>query len=138
MNKVYKTVWNESTGTFIAVPENTASKGKKSSSQRTAGATVGNGLAKLSLIAMATGASLLSFSAQAGYTNLGGSTASAYGIAIGNGISHTYDNTNYIHPKPIAPPLCIYVYGYYQNLYQVLGPECQMPFPMYALDCHQR
>ena len=57
---------------------------------------------------------------------------------LGGVISPMDGNTNYIHPKPIAPPLCIYVYGYCPNLYPVLDPECQMPFPMYALDCHQR
>ncbi|WP_198317642.1 ESPR domain-containing protein, partial [Alcaligenes faecalis] len=32
MNHVYKTIWNEQTGTFVAVSENKAAKGKRSSS----------------------------------------------------------------------------------------------------------
>ena len=32
MNKIFKSIWNEQTGTYVAVSENTRSKGKKSSS----------------------------------------------------------------------------------------------------------
>lgn len=32
MNHVYKTIWNEQTGTFVAVSENKTAKGKRSSS----------------------------------------------------------------------------------------------------------
>ncbi len=32
MNHVYKTIWNDQTGTFIAVSENKNAKGKRSSS----------------------------------------------------------------------------------------------------------
>lgn len=34
MNKAYKTVYNEQTGTFVAVAENTTTRGKKTSSAR--------------------------------------------------------------------------------------------------------
>jgi len=32
MNSIYRSIWNDSTGTFVAVPENARSAGKKTSS----------------------------------------------------------------------------------------------------------
>ena len=31
MNRIYRSIWNDKTGTFVAVSENTKSAGKKSS-----------------------------------------------------------------------------------------------------------
>ena len=42
MNKIYHTVWNETTGTWVAVQETARAKGKKSNSAK---ASVGMALA---------------------------------------------------------------------------------------------
>ena len=34
MNRTFKSIWNESTGTFVAVAENVKSQGKRTSSSR--------------------------------------------------------------------------------------------------------
>ncbi|MBW6521774.1 MAG: filamentous hemagglutinin N-terminal domain-containing protein, partial [Desulfoarculaceae bacterium] len=49
MNRIYRLIWNNRTGTFVAVSENAKSTGKKSSS----GATVVAGAARLALTALA-------------------------------------------------------------------------------------
>ena len=46
MNKIYHTVWNETTGTWVAVQETARAKGKKSNSAK---ASVGMALALASL-----------------------------------------------------------------------------------------
>ncbi len=37
MNKTYRSIWNETTGTWVAAQENAASRGKGSSSKKSVG-----------------------------------------------------------------------------------------------------
>ncbi|MBX9937228.1 MAG: ESPR domain-containing protein, partial [Burkholderiaceae bacterium] len=52
MNCIYRSLWNETTGTFVAVAENTRSGGKKTSSGSTAAA---GGVLKALVVALAIG-----------------------------------------------------------------------------------
>lgn len=62
MNQTYKSIWSDKTKTFVAVAENTASKGKASSSQ--VAATGGMGKA-FNGILMAFGLSAMALGVQA-------------------------------------------------------------------------
>ncbi len=74
MNKSYKTVWNESTGTYVAAPEVAKSRGKKSRSTKALAAAI---------VAAGTGA-VTSMSAHAGALD-GGTVAGYESVAIGDG-----------------------------------------------------
>ena len=59
MNRTFKSIWNQSTGTFVAVAENVKSQGKRTSSSRagaifSAVAAVGLGAGMAAPIAMAS------------------------------------------------------------------------------------
>lgn len=51
MNRSYKSIWNEATGTFVAVAENVNTKGKRSSSVRKGGILAAVGALTLSATA---------------------------------------------------------------------------------------
>ena len=67
MNCIYRSLWNETTGTFVAVAENARSGGKKTSSGTTAAA---GGALKALVVALAIG-----FSAQVAALPQGGVVA---------------------------------------------------------------
>ena len=75
MNKSYKTVWNESTGTYVAAPEVAKSRGKKSRSTKALAAAI---------VAAGTGA-VTSMSAHAGALDGGTVVGASQSVAIGNG-----------------------------------------------------
>ncbi|WP_199272279.1 ESPR domain-containing protein [Paraburkholderia acidisoli] len=73
MNKTYRSVWNESTGTWVAAAETAVARGKKS---RSAKLLVASSLAALGGVAHASGID-------------GGSVVSPTQIAIGTGAKVT-------------------------------------------------
>ena len=89
MNKIFKSIWNEQTGTYVAVSENTRSKGKKSSSTLCTALAVALGTFSLSAQAgewhISDGTNLNSIS-----TLLAGQTATFSGD--GNNISTELSN----------------------------------------------
>ncbi|HLS52007.1 MAG TPA: ESPR domain-containing protein, partial [Burkholderiaceae bacterium] len=87
MNKAYKSIYNESTGTFVAVAENVQSRGKRSSSAR-----------RLRLVAavvssLAITGLPLSTSAQADGISVEGNTGAASIIEIGETLKILGNNT---------------------------------------------
>lgn len=53
MNRIYRSIWNDTSGTFVAAPEHANSAGKKSSSGATAAASAGSGGARFALKGLA-------------------------------------------------------------------------------------
>ena len=87
MNKVYRVIWNESLGAWVAVSEITKSKGKKSNK------AIKSGVLVSSLVLFAGNA------IAANEVTLGGGTATGLGsVAIGNGANATKVNSAAISP----------------------------------------
>lgn len=86
MNNIYRSIWNDKTGTFVAVSENTKAAGKKSS----CGASVSGASARLCLKAASLSV-MLAFGANV-YAQPVGGVVAAGGATINSGANTTTIN----------------------------------------------